>query len=133
MKTNEQIIGELKQACDGLMLMSESDFPIEVISLDEGKTPTNETLQTLAGEPDSTVTEDTIEQFFHGRTTRFEGQSETAFALTKRFQALVQILKENLSELKVYRVGNRANKAVYVLGKIGNGSWLGLASRVVET
>jgi|GEM_PF-3461693 len=133
MKTDEQIIYELKHACTGLMLMSESDFPIEVISLEEGKEPTNEALQTLANEPDALVSQDTIENFFHGRTTEFEGQSETARALTKRYQVLVQTLNENLSELSVHRVGDSANKAVYVIGKSESGAIIGIASRIVET
>jgi hypothetical protein len=37
------------------------------------------------------------------------------------------------SDIKVYRVGDEAEKEVYILGKTKDGRWAGLKTTVVET
>jgi hypothetical protein len=49
-----------------------------------------------------------------------------------RFQNLVSILKQNLSQLQVYRVGDRSID-VYIVGVTPGGDWAGLATKLVET
>jgi hypothetical protein len=60
----------------------------------------------------------------------WKGAEELAIA--RRYQALLRLLKENLNDLKVYRVG-RINIAVYIIGRSKAGNWLGISTRVVET
>ena len=50
-----------------------------------------------------------------------------------RFQKLAQVLKEQLSSIKVYKLGEEAEKAVYIVGKTKEGRWAGLKTSVVET
>ncbi|MEG3899207.1 MULTISPECIES: nuclease A inhibitor family protein [unclassified Microcoleus] len=52
--------------------------------------------------------------------------------IVKRFQNLVNTLKQNLSQLQVYRVGDRSIDA-YIVGVAQNGDWAGLSTQVVET
>jgi hypothetical protein len=42
-------------------------------------------------------------------------------------------LKEQLSGIKVYKVGEEAEKEVYIVGKKKDGRWAGLKTTVVET
>ena len=50
-----------------------------------------------------------------------------------KFDRLNQVLQENLSGIKVYKVGDEAEKEVYVVGKTPDGKWAGFKTTVVET
>jgi hypothetical protein len=50
-----------------------------------------------------------------------------------KFDALRQALEGQLSGVKVYKVGDEAEKQVYVVGKAPDGRWAGLKTTVVET
>ncbi len=50
----------------------------------------------------------------------------------KKFQTLVQTLKDNLNEIKVYRIG-AIDIDVYIIGKTQSGDLAGLSTKVVET
>jgi hypothetical protein len=43
------------------------------------------------------------------------------------------VLQEQLSGVKVYKVGDEAEKQVYIVGKTADGKWAGLKTTVVET
>jgi hypothetical protein len=43
------------------------------------------------------------------------------------------VLKEQLSGIKVYKVGDEAERNAYVVGKTAEGKWAGLKTTVVET
>jgi hypothetical protein len=42
-------------------------------------------------------------------------------------------LQEQLSGIKVYKVGDEAEREIYLVGKTKNGRWAGLKTSVVET
>jgi hypothetical protein len=46
---------------------------------------------------------------------------------------LVKALQEQVSGIKVYRIGKEAEKEVYIVGKSKEGQWAGLKTTVVET
>ena len=50
-----------------------------------------------------------------------------------KFDKLAAVLREQLSGIKVYKVGDEAEKQVFVVGKTGDGKWAGLKTTVVET
>jgi hypothetical protein len=50
-----------------------------------------------------------------------------------RFDHLARVLMGQLSGVKVYKVGDEAEKQVFVLGKTSDGQWAGLKTSVVET
>lgn len=131
MRTDEQIIAELKKATEGLMFMSESDYPFEIVRL-EGE-PDQQRLRELgAAAADAPVETRSLEEFFRAAASEPEWKKGEELATARRFQSLVRLLKENLSEARVYRVGE-INIAVFILGKSAEGNWLGLQTRVVET
>jgi hypothetical protein len=43
------------------------------------------------------------------------------------------VIGEQLSGVKVYKIGDEAEKAAYIVGKTGDGRWAGLKTTVVET
>lgn len=133
MKSDEEIIEELKKMTDGLLFMSEADYPFEIVDR-EGQTEMSlEFIRELAGQPgDSPVEVISADHFFRVAVSEADWKDEAALAIAKRYQALLRLLKENLDELKVYRVG-KINIAVYLMGRSQAGNWLGISTRVVET
>ena len=130
--TDEQLLKELGEATRGLTYMSESDYPFEVFDWGREE-PTPEFLRGLGGQPaDAPVETRTAAQFFRAATSEPDWKGPEELAVARRFQALVRLLEANLSDLKVYRVGE-INMPVYVAGRSASGSWLGVSTRAVET
>jgi hypothetical protein len=131
MKSDEQILAEIGKAAGGLLLMSESDYPLEPFRMEGPHEPPPERLRQLAGEAEDAPVETlSLDDFFRAAaatTPRQDGGA--AFG---SFHPLVRTLKENLTGLRVYKVG-RINMPVYVVGRSSSGSWLGISTRVVQT
>ena len=112
-----QIVDQLKRATAGLLVMSESDYPFEIIRWDGSTEITPEFLRALTDEPaEARVEETSVEQFL----------------ASGPFEHLERFLRKQLTNLKVYKVG-AINMPVYIVGKSPEGSWLGLSTRVVQT
>ena len=115
----------LKEAADGLLLLSESDEPIEVIAWG-GETGqlTDQGVLRLAGHKLGDRVEATdLDDIF---------RDAVAGDNAKKFQKLIQALKDTLDDIRVYRVGE-VERDVYIVGKTKGGGWAGLKSKVVET
>lgn len=133
MKSDGQLCEELREATRGLLFMSESDYPFEVVRWEGIEEVSPEHLRKVAGEDmTAPVEERTIADFFRVAAGEQEWEGEAELALAKRYQYLVRLLEENLKGVKVYRVG-RINIGVYVVGRSEEGNWLGVSTRVVET
>ena len=132
MKTDEQLLEELKRAVEGLLFMSEADYPFEVVRLNN-RTELNQQLFELSGAAAGDGVETLgVEEFFRAVASESEWKQGEELATARRYQALVRLLKENLTALSVYKVG-KINMHVFIVGKSAQGSWLGLRTRVVET
>jgi hypothetical protein len=133
MTADDQLTDELREATRGLTFMSESDYPLEVVRWEHLAGVTPEHLRGLTGEdPSAPVETVSPAEFFRDATSEASWKGEAELATARRFQALVRLLEEGLEGLTVYRVG-RINLPVYVVGRGPSGSWLGVATRVVET
>ena len=118
MKSDEAILSELKKASAGLFVMSELDYPFEIIQWDGRTTITPEYLRGISAVPeDSPVEETGIDDFFN---------------VSGRFPHLVRLLKDRLTDLVVYKVGT-TNIPVYILGRSAEGNWLELSTRLIQT
>ncbi len=112
-----QILEQLKRVTAGLLFMSESDYPFEVIYWEGLTDLTHDFLCRLSGKPE------------HCEVEEMEVEE---FLLAEKYRNIVQVLSENLAELKAYRVG-KINMPVYLVGKSKRGNWLGVSTRVVQT
>ena len=131
MQNEQDLIDRLGETTKGLLFMSESDFPFEIVSWDQETTP--EFLRQQAGaEPDVPVAEQSVTDFFSVTAGEQDWKAESARAEAKRYQALIKLLNDNLADVRVYRVG-RINMAVYVVGRSASGKTIGVSTRVVET
>ncbi len=131
MNNDQELLAGLKDATNGLLFMSESDYPIEIVSWDVAITP--ELLrQKAATAADAPVEEQSLADFFSVAAGEQEWKNESQLATAKKYQALIQLLNDNLEGIRVYWIG-RINMAVYVVGKSGSGRSIGVSTRVVET
>ena len=133
MKNDEEILQMLREATDGLLFMSESDYPFELVSRGPMDEVTPDYLCREAGAaPGLPVQVMSLEQFFERAMSEPEWKGEQELVIARRYQTLVRLLEENLDELRVYKIGE-INIPVYILGRSSSGNWLGLSTRVVET
>jgi hypothetical protein len=109
--TDESLKTELEKATNGLLYASESDYPFEIV---ENSAPEN--LQNSK--------EIEFEHFFKNLTAEQDWFGEEA--------ALQKLLKENLTDLKVFKIGE-TDIEIYILGKTKSGAFMGLKTRSVET
>lgn len=129
----DSIATKLKQASQGLLFLSETDAPFEVITWPAQGELTPAKLLQLTNRPANTPLEVvTIDKFFAIATQAEDWHDEEERETVKRFQNLVSVLKQNLSNIQVYRVG-RITIDAYIVGVAQSGDWMGLSTQLVET
>jgi Nuclease A inhibitor-like protein len=135
MPDSSELVTQLKTASDSLLWISESESPFEVFFW-EHQTLENlddRTLLQHTHHPENTPIETVdFEEFFEYVTQIQEWQDESEQAIVQQYQHLVATLKQQLSPLKVYRIGAR-NLDIYIIGQTSTGALAGLATKAVET
>ncbi|MFN6514817.1 MAG: nuclease A inhibitor family protein [Nostoc sp. CreGUA01] len=131
---NNEISEKLKQSSGDLLMTSESEYPFEVILwTDSNDILTTQKLLQLTNHPqNSQVEEVELDYLLRNCAYEKEWHDEQQKQNVKKFQTLVQTLKNNLDEIKVYRIGT-INIDVYIIGKTPSGDLAGLSTKVVET
>lgn len=125
----------LKTATNDLQWMSESEYPFDVICWQEQTKPdlTNARLLELTHHSaDAPVDTIDVDAFFETATQEQDWHGEEEQAIVKRYQALVAVLKQHLTDLRVYRVGERTID-IYIVGRTPDNGVAGLATKAVET
>jgi len=89
-------------------------------------------LQLIEHPPDAPVKLRTVDDFFARATAEEDWHDQEERETVQKFQNLVGVLKQNLSQLQVYRVGN-TNIDAYIVGLTDGGEWAGLSTKLVET
>ncbi len=118
MKNDNQILSDLRNASAGLLVMSESDYPFELIEWTGDRPITPEYLCSVSDRPEGTQIQETD-------TKSFLGENE-------RFRKLQDLIESNLADVKVYKVGT-INIPVYIVGRSPEGNWLGVSTRLIQT
>jgi len=122
----DPIAAQLQEASNGLLFLSETDAPFEVISWQaHGDLTPAKLLQVTNHPPNTPVELGTVDEFFAIATAQEDWHDEEERETVQRFQKLVSVLKQNLSQLQVYRVGN-TNIDAYIVGVTDGGEWAGL-------
>lgn len=133
--SNSELIDTLKSSSDGLLCMSESDYPFEVLvweSLGKEELTNEKLLDVTNHSKDTPVEVEDCDYFFEIATQEQDWHGSEEKETVKKYQNLVKTLKERLSDIKVYRVGT-INIDVYIVGKTPLGNLAGLSTKVVET
>jgi hypothetical protein len=129
----DSIADQFQQASKGLLFLSESDAPFEVIHWPaQGELTPPKLLQLTGHPPDAPVELRTVDDFFAIATQEEDWHDQDERETVQRFHNLVSILKQNLSQLQVYRVGSIDIDA-YIVGVTPGGEWAGLSTKLVET
>jgi hypothetical protein len=133
MANNSEIAEQLKLASDGLLFMSESEYPFEVfIWEDAARITPQEVVRRMGHSPDSPTHTISVDNFFSAATTEEDWHGEEEKEIVAKFQALVQTIKLNLANPIVYRLG-KIEIDVYIIGETPSGALAGLSTKVVET
>ncbi|WP_375511191.1 nuclease A inhibitor family protein [uncultured Nostoc sp.] len=127
-----EIVEKLKEASTGLLMMSESDYPFEVVQWEGAAPATQEKILQLTGSQDLPVEIVDLDYLFRNCAFEQEWHNELQKKDVKRFQTLVQTLKDNLSDIRVYRVG-QINIDAYIIGQTKDGDLTGVVTKLVET
>jgi hypothetical protein len=123
-KAKDPVLDALAKASQGLVYTSETDAGFEPFAWKDGDKLTEERLRQLAGaEPGTAVEQTTLDALF--RLVPSEDRPQ--------FQKLAAALQAQLSGVQVYKVGDEAEKQVYIVGRAPDGGWAGLKTTVVET
>lgn len=127
---------QLSTLTEGLFLMSESDYPIEVVATDNIQAETaEELLSQLVGNEkltSSVVEFLEIEYLFRNALRVEEWMDDSEKETAQKFQNLVNFLKENTTDLKVCKIGE-IEREVYIIGHTADCQWLVLKSMSIET
>lgn len=121
----------LRKAVRGLLYMSEKDAPFRVFAFDEADVPTKDTIAGLMKSA-GPVEELPFAKFFGELTQARKWHAEDDKAVVKRYQDLVDVLREHLRGLKVFKIGEVRVKIV-IVGQTPEGRWIGLETDSLET
>ncbi|WP_026736108.1 nuclease A inhibitor family protein [Fischerella sp. PCC 9605] len=131
--TDTQIVDQLKAAANGLLMMSESEYPFEVFLWSGAARITpQEVVQRMGHSSDSPIETISVDNFFSAATTDEDWHGDEEKQMVAKFKALVQTIKLNLANPIVYRLG-RIEIDVYIIGETPSGALAGLSTKVVET
>jgi hypothetical protein len=132
-QNNSEILNQLKQASEGLLCMSESEYPFEVF-LWEGIAPATpeKVVQQTNHAPNTATQVVAVDDFFAVATQAEDWHGAEEQETVQKFQNLVQVIKSHLHNPQVYRLSN-SEIDVYILGTTPSSDLAGLATKVVET
>jgi hypothetical protein len=122
---------QLAEAARGLLYISESDRPFEVVELKSNDV--EKEIKQMAQKPGDTAVEtQTVDYFFRNMIKTYPPSSEEEQATAQRFLKLREVLKQNLAGVQVYRIGSIQVDA-FLIGKLQDGNYGGLRTRLIET
>lgn len=133
--SSDELLNKLKLATDGLLFMSESEYPFEVFfwQSQEKQQVNPEFILSKLNKPSDTKVEFVdLDSFFDVATTEEDWHSKEDKEIVKKYQDLVKIIKENLSDIKVARLGDIEIDA-YIVGQVPSGDLAGLSTKIIET
>ena len=117
-------VDALAKASKGLLFPSETDAPLGPFLWEGGDKLTEDRVRQLAGAPKGAAIEE---------TTLDDLLATVPEEDRPQFDNLAAAIKQQLSGVKVYKVGDEPERQVYVAGKTSDGQWAGLKTTVVET
>jgi len=129
------LMATLQRSTEGLLWMSETDEPFAVFHWQKQTVAelTDERLLQLTHQPADTPVEVVdLDEFFSGATEEQDWFGDEEKATAQMYRELVATLKQHLSNLKVYRVGETTID-LYIVGQTDAGDVVGLATKAVET
>ena len=131
----ETFIIEAEKACSGLLYMSESDYELKPFYWKGtvSKPVSEAAVLDLTGFPqESTVEIEGLDYFFRNSIKDQYWHGSKQKDDVERFRSLLKLLKDNLTEIAVFRIG-AVEIDVYIVGRLQSGELAGISTKVVET
>ena len=129
-KDKPSLTAVLKEATEGLTYQSESDYPVKPLFMKgEGRKSISASDIPKAIKP---IKQIDLDEFFDSVTREEDWYGPAERKTAQRFQELVKLLRDNLTDIKVYKAG-KVKMDVYVVGKTTDGDFAGVTTKVVET
>jgi histidine triad (HIT) family protein len=118
------VLDALKKAAQGLRYTSETDAPLEAFAWETtGPLSPERLLESEGADEETPVEEITLEDFVYSVPPEDKAT----------FDVLAKTLKGLLKDIKVFKVGEEAEKDAFIVGTTSDGKWAGLRTVVVET
>jgi Nuclease A inhibitor-like protein len=130
--TTPEIIALFKQVTTDLLWSSESDYPFEVVTWEQGVDLNPAALFSKLAKPNDAIETITLADLFAPVLTIEDWYESDELALVNRYTDLFHAIDSNLSDVKIFRVGE-VEIAIYIVGKTPDGDTIGLKTHVVET
>ncbi|MEM7795079.1 MAG: nuclease A inhibitor family protein [Cyanobacteria bacterium P01_C01_bin.118] len=129
MPKTQDLLPELKAACNELLWRSETDCPFEVAVLPEGQQPSVLLSNYPANTPLAVVS---LDDFFGQSTVERSWFDSRELTLVERYRNLRDLIETTLEDPQVYRIGS-VEMDVYLLGTTEDNQIIGVKTKVVET
>ena len=133
-----RFVADLRLASEGLLFVSESDAPFEVVQWPEAPVPlTDAAIVMITGRSSTTPMQKTsLDEFFRLATQPQDWHGADEQRQVVQFQKLQALFNAQLVDTQVIKLG-KIEIDVYIVGRLpastSKDGWLGLSTRMVET
>jgi hypothetical protein len=126
----------LRDAAAGLRYTSEGDYAFDELNIAGQKLAwppsRDQFVRFIGASTDTVVKEVTLDQFFARHIEKADPQDATLQAMRPRFEALRQLFRDTLRDVRVFRVG-AVEVRCYIVGVDADGSISGLVTTSLES
>jgi hypothetical protein len=130
---DREFIVQLEQISQELLWLSETEYPFQIIYWQNADNfNENNLMQHYNYPPETKIVIQEFNSFFASATKSETWHNEEEQAEVKKYQALTDFLSANLTDLRVYLLGE-IEIDVYILGKTEHKAIAGLATKIVAT
>jgi hypothetical protein len=129
--TVESLKAQISDKIKGLYFPSESEAPIEIADF-EKNTDVVTSLKSLHPDKADYIAEADLNDFYEMYGVEKDWQNAIQKQFAKSFGEAINVMKENLENIKIYRIGE-VRIDIYIIGKTRDGSFIGLKTSAVET
>ena len=129
--SDHKLVQELETATEDLLWFSESEYPFKVFYWRNADFSIEALLQRYNYPPKTKIVVKDWQSFFASAIKQEDWYNETEIAETKRYQNLVNLMTQNLKNIRVYSLGE-VEIDVYILGETER-AIAGLTTKIIAT
>ena len=129
--SDHELIQELKTATEDLLWFSESEYPLRIFYWRKSDFSIQALLQRYNYPPQTKVVVKDWQSFFASAIREEDWYDEIEIAETRRYQNLVNLMAQNMKNIRVYLVGE-IEIDVYILGETES-AIAGLTTKIIAT
>lgn len=129
---NHEVLTALQTASEQLVFVSEADYPFTTLMWENCALSREQILERIGYDLSTPIKIVELDDFFAVTITEQDWHEQEEQRIVERYKKLLKVLKQNLTDIKVYRLGV-VDIDVYIIGKTADGDFAGLATKVIET